>query len=251
MAGLANKVALVTGAGRGIGRGIALALARAGVHVAVHYGSSADRAQDVARQAEALGVRAVVVQADMENVAQIQDMVRRTADALGGLDILVNNAGVFSTRRVLDVDEPLWDTVLNTNLKGPFFCAQAAARHMLARGGGVIINIASGGALSPHPGYDLAAPYAASKAGLVMLTRYLALALAPEIRVNAVAPGIIDSKPEPMSQASRQRFAALSPLGMVGEPGDIASAVVFLASDEARFITGQVLAVDGGIAARG
>jgi len=249
MSGLDNKVALVTGAGRGIGRAIALILARAGVHVAVHHSRSQEGAREVARQAAALGVRSVTIQGDMADVGQVRDVVRLAEDALGGLDILVNNAGVFSTTPVFDVDEALWDRVLDTNLKGPFFCAQAAARGMLERGGGVIINIASGGGLSARPGYHLAAPYTASKAGLVMLTRYLALVLAPKIRVNAIAPGVIDSKPRPMSQAVRERLAALAPLGMVGEPSDIAQAVLFLASEEARFITGQVLAVDGGIAA--
>ncbi|TMI84601.1 MAG: SDR family oxidoreductase [Bacillati bacterium ANGP1] len=224
-----GKVALVTGAGRGLGRAIAKALAQEGAALVVNYHESADGARETAEEAARLGVRAVV--------------------EFGRLDILVNNAGVFSRAPLLDVTEALWDHVLGINLKGAFLCAQAAARLMTAQGSGVIVNLASGGGLSPRPGYETSAPYAASKAGVVMLTRRLALELAPHIRVNAVAPGVIESRPD-WTEESRKRLGAVSLLGRVGAPEAIANAVVFLASDDAASITGHTLVVDGGIVLR-
>ncbi|MFQ6058080.1 MAG: SDR family NAD(P)-dependent oxidoreductase [Anaerolineae bacterium] len=247
MTRLKDKVALVTGAGRGIGREIALALAQEGAHVAVNYAHSAEGAQATMEEAMALGVRAIAVQADVSRADQVKAMVQRVVDELGRLDILVNNAAVFSSKPLFEVSEALWDEILAVNLKGAFLCAQAAARVMLEQGSGVIVNIASGGGLEPYPGYKVSAPYAASKAGVVMLTRVLARELAPQVRVNCVAPGIIDSKAQPMPQAVREKFSALTPLGRVGEPADIASVVVFLASNESRFMTGQTLSVDGGL----
>ena len=247
MAKLRDRVALVTGAGRGIGREIALALAREGAHVAVNYARSAEGARATVEAARALGVRAIAVPADVSRAAQVEAMVQRTVDDLGQLDILVNNAALFSSKPLFEVTEALWDEILAVNLKGIFFCAQAAARVMLAQGAGVIVNIASGGGLNPYPGYRTSAPYAASKAGVIMLTRVLARELAPRVRVNGVAPGIVDSKARPMREAVREKFSALTPLGRVGAPADIAAVVVFLASDDSRFMTGQTLSVDGGL----
>ncbi|HID87508.1 MAG TPA: 3-oxoacyl-ACP reductase FabG [Anaerolineae bacterium] len=250
MAKLKDRVALVTGAGRGIGREIALALAREGAHVTVNYAHSAEGARATVEEARALGVRAIALQADVSRADQVEAMVQRTVDELGRLDVLVNNAAIFSSTPLFEVTEALWDEILAVNLKGVFLCARAAARVMLAQGAGVIVNIASGGGLDPYPGYRTSAPYAASKAGVIMLTRVLARELAPQVRVNCVAPGIVDSKARPMSKAAKEKFSALTPLGRVGEPADIADVVVFLASDDARFMTGQTLSVDGGLLMR-
>jgi len=243
MSGLDNKVALVTGAGRGIGRAIALILARAGVHVAVHHSRSQEGAREVARQAAALGVRSVTIQGDMADVGQVRDVVRLAEDALGGLDILVNNAGVFSTTPVFDVDEALWDRVLDTNLKGPFFCAQAAARGMLERGGGVIINLGSWVARLSLP---LGALYASTKAAMETLTRAWSAEFADSgIRVNAVSPGVIRD-PALDGPWAADGLMAGTPAGGSGGPDAIAAAVAYLASDEAEFVHGTVLDVDGG-----
>ena len=231
-----GKVALVTGAGRGLGRAIAKALAQEGAALVLNYHESADGAREAAEEAARLGVRAVPVRADVSRSSDVRILFAEAHRTFGRLDILVNNAGVFSR-------------VLGINLKGAFLCAQAAARMMTAQGSGVIVNLASGGGLSPRPGYETSAPYAASKAGVVMLTRRLALELAPHIRVNAVAPGIIESRPD-WTEESRKRLGAVSLLGQVGAPEAIANAVVFLASDGAASITGHTLVVDGGIVLR-
>jgi 3-oxoacyl-[acyl-carrier protein] reductase len=244
-----GKVALVTGAGRGLGRAIAKALAQEGAALVLNYHESADGVREAAEEAATFGVRAVPVRADVSRSSEVRGMFAEAHRAFGRLDILVNNAGVFSRAPLLDVTEAMWDHVLGINLKGPFLCAQAAARLMTAQQSGVIVNLASGGGLSPRPGYDTSAPYAASKAGVIMLTRRLALELAPHVRVNAVAPGIIESRPD-WTEESRKRLAAASLLGRLGAPDAIASAVVFLASDDAASITGHTLVVDGGIVLR-
>lgn len=244
-----GKIALVTGAGRGIGRAIAKALAQEGASLVINYRESERGARDAAEDAARFGGRAVAVRADVsraEDVRSLFDEVRRT---FGRLDILVNNAAVFSRVPLAEVTEAHWDQVLGVNLKGTFLCAQAAAPMMLTQQSGVIINLASGGGLTPRPGYETSAPYAASKAGVIMLTRRLALDLAPHVRVNAVAPGIIESRPG-WSEASRKRLAAVPLLKRVGAPESVANAVVFLASDDAASITGHVLSVDGGVVLR-
>jgi 3-oxoacyl-[acyl-carrier protein] reductase len=245
---LAGKNALVTGAGRGLGRAIALAFAAEGANVALSYEASKAGAESVAREAERLGVRALAVRADLARREDVTALVSTALEVFGGLDVLVNNAGLFSARPLLETDDELWDRLLAVNLTAPFLCSRAVAPAMLA-GGGTIIMLASGGGQHPRPGYDTSPGYAASKGGLIMLARRLALELAPSIRVNCLAPGVIDSKPRPMSDAARARFAAAAPLRRVGDVGDIADAAVFLASDESDFITGQVLNVDGGLLA--
>ena len=245
----AGKVALVTGAGRGLGRAIAAALAREGASLVLHYHDSAAGAEDVAEDAARLGVRALRVRADIADTMQIRQMFEEAQRAFGRLDVLVNNAGVFSRVPLLDVTEAHWDHVLDVNLKGTFLCAQAAARVMLPQRSGVIVNVASGGGLSPRPGYETSAPYSAIKAGVIMLTRRLALELAPHVRVNAVAPGIIESRPG-WSNEVRDRLSAATLLKRVGAPEAVAHAVVFLASDDAASITGHTLVVDGGMVLR-
>ena len=246
---LPGKVALVTGAGRGLGRAIAKALAQDGALLAINYRESAQGALEAAAEASRFGGRAITVRADVSQAAEVRAMMDEVHKVYGRLDILVNNAGIFLRVPVLDVTEAQWDEVLRTNLKGTFLCAQAAGRLMTGQQSGVIINLASGGGLSPRPGYETSVPYAASKAGVIMLTRRLALELAPHVRVNAVAPGVIESRPG-WSEESRRRLGAASLLGRIGTPEAIANAVVFLASDDAASITGHILNVDGGVVLR-
>lgn len=246
---LSGRVALVTGAGRGLGRAIAKALAQDGALLAIHHRESARGAQEAAEDASRFGGRAITVRADVARASDVRAMFDEVRRVFGRLDILVNNAGMFLRAPFLDVTEAQWDDVLDINLKGTFLCAQAAARLMTAQQSGVIVNLASGGGLSPRPGYETSAPYAASKAGVIMLTRRLALELAPHVRVNAVAPGIIESRPG-WSEESRQRLGAVALLGRVGTPEAIANAVAFLVSDDAASITGHVLNVDGGVVLR-
>ncbi len=245
---LRGRIALVTGAGRGIGRAVALALAEQGVRVGVHYNRSEAGAREVAGAIRGLGGEAELFRADLADRSQVEALFAGVAARFGGLDILVNNAAVFTRTPALELSAEEWGHVLGVNLSAVFFCCQAAARLMLAQPeGGVIVNLASGGGLHPRPGYEISAAYGASKAGVVMLTRRLALEWAPKVRVNGVAPGIIDSKPTPMPAEVRERFARLVPLGRVGTPEEVAAVVLFLASDEARYITGQTVVVDGGI----
>jgi 3-oxoacyl-[acyl-carrier protein] reductase len=244
---LVGKRVLVTGGGRGLGRAIALAYASEGACVAVSFNASSRGARETVQEAERFGTRALAVEADLTDAAQISDMTAKVLKAFDGLDVLVNNAGLFSAAPLLETTDELWERLLALNLGAPFRCARAVVPAMLAADGGAIINLASGGGQHPRPGYDTSPAYAASKAGLIMLSKRLAVELAPSIRVNCIAPGVIDSKPKPMSVAARQRFADSTPLRRVGQPSDIAEAAVFLASDQAAFITGQVLNVDGGM----
>ena len=244
---LLGKHALITGGGRGLGRAIALAFAAEGAALAISYARSAAGARAVAREAEQLGARATALHADLADRAQVAALATDALGALGRIDVLVNNAGIFDASPFRETSDELWDRLLAVNLTAPFLLSRALVPAMQASGGGVILNLASGGGQHPHPGYATSPAYAASKAGLIMLSKKLALELAPAIRVNCIAPGIIDSKPKAMSEPARQRFAAVTPLARVGAPEEIAATAVFLASDQASFITGQVLNVDGGI----
>lgn len=238
---LMGQVALVTGAGRRIGREIALTLGRAGAGVVVHYNHSRSEAQETAREIREYGAQAVTLRADVARPAQIQHLFRAAEERLGQLDVLVNNAAIFFPARWDQLTEKQWDRILAINLKGPFFCAQAAAKIMRKRKGGQIINISSLGGLNAWPDYM---HYCSSKAGLIMLTRCLAKALAPDIRVNSVAPGTILFPGEKRSGMTESIIRS-TPLRKAGRAEDIAQMVLYLACHN-EFITGQVFPVDGG-----
>ncbi|GGC45274.1 2-deoxy-D-gluconate 3-dehydrogenase [Siccirubricoccus deserti] len=238
--------ALVTGAQQGIGRACALALAAAGHDVAVNWLDDEAAAEAVAAGIRAAGRRALLVRGDVGTAAGCAAIVQAALDGLGRLDVLVNNAGIFPRVPFLDMTEAEWDQVLDVNLKGSAFCAQAAARAMVTAGRpGVILNLAS----AAVRGAPLGVHYSATKNGVVGLTRSMALALAEHrIRVNAIAPGLTDTA-QPRygnSDAEVRAMGAALPLGRLGRPEDIADLAVFLASDRAEWITGQVYHINGG-----
>jgi len=242
---LGGRVAVVTGASRGIGRATALALARAGADVVLHYRRDETSAREVAREIRAGGREAELVGSDVRSRHAMRELVRHARGWKGRLDIAVANAGIAEPGTLSAVDRDSWTRTLETNLVGPFELAQAA-EVALRQSGGTFIATASTSGLIPS---TQEIPYNAAKAGLVMLTRCLALAMAPQVRVNAVAPGWVATDMTRAEQAdpeSYRRIRSATPLGRWGRPEDIASAIVFLASDMARFVTGQVLVVDGG-----
>jgi 3-oxoacyl-[acyl-carrier protein] reductase len=243
---MAGRVALVTGGSGGIGRAVVESLARAGTAVAVHYSCNGASAEEATQCARALGVESMAFQADVSDASQVDALVAAVMEQMGGLDVLVNNAGIARDNLLVRMKDDEWDAVLNTNLKGAFHCARAAARHMLRRRWGRIINITSVVGIIGNPGQ---ANYCASKAGLIGLTKALAKELAPRgITVNAVAPGFIATEmTASLAEEVRQRMLQAIPLGFFAEPKDVAAAVAFLASEEARYITGHVLQVDGGL----
>jgi NAD(P)-dependent dehydrogenase (short-subunit alcohol dehydrogenase family) len=238
---LQGQVALVTGAGRRMGRVIALTLARAGANVAVNYSRSRAEALETVREIQALGVDSLAIRADVSKPGEVRALFRAVEKRFARLDILVNNAGVFFQRKWDQLTEKDWDKILAVNLKGPFFCAQAAARLMMRRKRGTIVNVSSLGGLEAWPSYT---HYCASKAGLIMVTRCLAKALAPHIRVNSVAPGSILFPHEERSTWT-ENVLKTTPLQKAGRPEDIAEMVLYLVT-RGDFITGQVFAVDGG-----
>ncbi len=239
---LRDKATIVTGGSRGIGRAIALAFAREGADVLVH-GRDAAAGRAVCAEVERLGRRAVWHAADLGAAVAARGIVDAAVAAFGHLDVLVNNAGLFQRRPALELTETDWDALLDVNLKGAFFCAQAASRAMLARGG-AIVNVGSDAGWSG--GINPCAHYAASKAGLASITRSLAKELAPHrIRVNALAPGLIATE---MGATAGSTLPGLAiPLGREGTPEEVAAAVVFLASDEASYVTGAILNLSGGL----
>jgi NAD(P)-dependent dehydrogenase (short-subunit alcohol dehydrogenase family) len=237
--GLKGQVALITGAGRRIGRAIALRLGAEGAHIIVHYRSSRSEAEGVAAEIIRNGGEATCMQAELTSVAEIDGLFTKIGGRFGRLDILVNNAAIFSPTPLGQTQEAQWDAILDTNLKAQFFCAQGAAPLLKQSGRGRIINFASLGGLQAWPTYTA---YCVSKAGVIVLTRCLARALAPGVTVNAIAPGTI-SFPEDAPDIA-ERAIRSAPLQRTGSVEDIIKAVVYLLG--AEFVTGQVLVVDGG-----
>ncbi|NOY99094.1 MAG: 3-oxoacyl-[acyl-carrier-protein] reductase [Chloroflexi bacterium] len=244
---LENRVAVVTGASRGIGRAIAIELAQRGAAVVVNYHNSAQAADEVAAQIKTAGGQAAVFQADVSDLKQAQGLIKFAVDTFGKLDILVNNAGITRDTLIMMMSEEDWDAVLATNLKSTFNCSKAAVRHMMRKRYGRIINIASVAGQIGNPGQT---NYSASKAGQIGFTKALAREVATRnITVNAIAPGFVDTEIlDAMAPEILEAALKLVPLGRMGQPEEIAHAAAFLASDQAAYITGQVLGVDGGMA---
>ena len=247
---LEGKVALVTGASKGIGRSIAVALGRAGCDVGVNYCSDRQGAVQTAEEIRGFGRKANAYQADVAQRVNVNEMFQRFTDDFPRLDILVNNAGVTVREPLLDMPEEQWDRVMDTNLKGAFLCSQRAGRIMRLQKKGRIINIGSGAGKAPFPQLS---GYNASKGGLNLFTIACAVELGPlGITVNCVSPGAIEierTKRETRDYAGT--WGPLTPMRRIGYPDDVASPVVFLATDAAQFITGQILYVDGGLWTQG
>ncbi len=244
---LENRIALVTGAGRGIGRAIALELSRRGASVVLNYNKSAEAAESLSAEIQAVGGKAAIFQADVSNFKQAQDLVKFAIDTFGDLHILVNNAGITRDMLIMMMSEEDWDAVINTNLKSTFNCSKAAVKHMMRKRYGRIINIASVAGQMGNPGQT---NYSSSKAGQIGFTKSLAREIASRnITVNAIAPGFVDTEIlDAMSPETLEAMLKMVPLGRKGKPEEIAFATAFLASDQAAYITGQVLGVDGGMA---
>jgi pteridine reductase len=237
---LKGRRALVTGGAVRLGRALCLACADAGMDVAVHYHSSEGPAGDTAAACRDRGVRSIAIRGDLSRADECRRVVAAAEVEFGGVDVLVNSAGNFVSGKLPDLTEDDVDKALAVNLKGPIFCTQAVAPGMTERGFGRVVNIADVAGMEPWPSF---LAHGAAKAGLIHLTRSLAQALAPEILVNAIAPGTV-LMPEGSTSDAEARSAAKSVLGRVGEPADIAGALIYLL--EADYVTGHTLVVDGG-----
>lgn len=243
--GLKGKVAIVTGAGQGIGREIALYLAKNGANVVV--ADITDKMLEVVNEIKSLGSQGLAVKCDISKTEEVEKMVDETIREFGRIDILVNNAGIYPSKPFLEMTEQDWDRVLNINLKGTFHCIKAVVSKMVSQKYGKIINLSS--MAGSTIGFPSQAHYSASKAGIVGLTKTLALELAPfGININAIAPGPIN----PTGSITTNNIEAIEqirktiPIGRIGQPEDVANLVLYLASDESSFITGQCIVIDGG-----
>lgn len=243
---LKGRNALVTGASRGIGRAIALELAKQGANVAVNYAGSEASAQEVVEKIKEMGLKSFKVQANVANDSQVKNMVKEVISEFGTLDILVNNAGIARDNLLMRMKEEEFDQVINTNLKGVFICTKAVTRHMMKQKAGKIVNVASIVGVSGNPGQ---ANYVAAKAGVIGLTKSNAKELASRnIHVNAVAPGFISTDmTDELTEEQRESMLAMIPLAKLGTPEQVATVVRFLVSDDASYITGQTIHIDGGM----
>ena len=241
-----GRVALITGGSRGIGRAIALRLASDGAKIAVNYRTNEDAAKYVVNAVNEMGSEAIAVRADVAQSADVDDMVKRVLDSWGGLDILVNNAGIIHDSLLMRMTEEVWDDVVNTNLKGTYNCTKASLRHMVRQRWGRIISVVSVVGLEGNPGQS---NYAASKAGVIAFSRSIAKEVASRnITVNAVAPGYISTEiVADLSPEFKELIMSRIPQNRFGTVDDVANMVGFLASEEAGYITGEVIRVDGGI----
>lgn len=247
MIDLTGKVAIVTGGSRGIGRAIALQLAKQGAQIVVNYNSRSDAADEVVAQIEELGGQAISVQADVRSMDDAQRLAKETFSACGRIDILVNNAGITRDGLLLRMSEADWDMVLDTSLGGAFHCTKAVMRRMMKQRAGRIINITSVAGVSGNAGQ---ANYSSAKAGLIGFTKSVAKEMGSRnVTCNAVAPGYIPTElTANLSEELIEQVRLATPLGRLGTVEDVAQVVAFLASDEAAFVTGQVICVDGGMA---
>lgn len=241
-----GKAAIVTGASRGIGREIALLLASEGAKVAVNYSGSKDKADDVVTAIQEAGGEAFAIQADVSNADSVKNMVDKTIETFGAIDILVNNAGITKDNLLMRMKEDEWDDVIDINLKGVFLCTKGVTRQMMRQRAGKIVNVASIVGVSGNPGQ---ANYVAAKAGVIGLTKTVAKELATRnINVNAVAPGFITTDmTDAMNEDMKAQMLANIPLGKLGSPENVAKTVLFLLSEDAAYITGQTIHVDGGM----
>lgn len=243
---LKGKIAVVTGASRGIGRAVALEMAAAGATVVINYNGSADRAESVKKEIEQSGGKAITCQCDVSDFASCEAFIKNVVDTCGRIDVLVNNAGITKDGLLMKMSEDDFDHVLDTNLKGTFHCIRFASRQMLKQRSGRIINMSSVSGIMGNAGQ---ANYSASKAGVIGLTKAAARELAARhITVNAIAPGFIDTEMTAvLGESVKEDATKQIPLGSFGKPEDVAHLAVFLASDQAGYITGQVIPVDGGM----
>jgi len=242
-----GKTALVTGGSRGLGRAVCLELAKGGASVVLCYAGNEAAAQETVREIEALGAKALTICCDVSDAAQVDALVKAAVETFGRIDILVNNAGITRDNLLMRMSEADFDAVISTNLKGTFLCMKAVSRLMLKQRYGRIVNLSSVVGLRGNAGQ---VNYAASKAGVVGMTKSLAKELASRgVTVNAVAPGFIETDmTAALTDAARAAAQGSIPMNRLGAPEDVAKAAAFLASDDAAYITGQVLAVDGGMA---
>lgn len=248
---LIGKVALVTGGSRGIGKGICLSLAKAGADIAVNYTSSPEKAEEVKKEIEAIGRKAISVQADVSQKAQVLEMVNKVVSEMGEIDILVNNAGILTYAAFLEMPEEVFTKTIDVNLKGQFLVAQAVAGQMVKQGrGGRIVNIASIASGQTGVGYPMISHYCASKGAIIALSEAMALELAPhKINVTVIAPGAIESdmtKAMLSDPKQMEAFMGRIPKKRIGLPADIGAMAVFLASGESDYCTGSTFYVDGG-----
>jgi 3-oxoacyl-[acyl-carrier protein] reductase len=248
---LLDKIALITGGSSGIGRSIAILFAdEGGADVAINYHSSEDEALDVKDRIEGFGRKAIAVKADVTLQAEVEAMVNDVIESFGRIDILVNNAGLNRIAPIADLDEATWDLVVDTSMKGTFLVTQAVARHMIERKEGVIINMASVGGMVGFTSSPLGLHYNAAKQGIVGMTRTMAVAFGPDIRVNAIAPGVIATDFHVKAGSSVEKYQARALDSVLKRPGtteEVAHVALFLASPDSSYITGQTIVVDGGL----